>query len=290
MNPDLPFFVNIDPVALQLGPMSIHWYGVMYLMSFLAIWWLLKYRTRTMPEWGWKEADPGDFMFYAMLGVILGGRLGYGFFYNFENAISDPVYWFRINEGGMSFHGGLLGVLAFSWWYGRRKGWGFWGVTDFIAPMVPIGLMLGRLGNFIGGELWGRHSDVPWAMIFPNSLEYNGWNSASLYESYLSGALNAETRHPSQLYQAAGEGLALFLILFWFSSRHRPRAAVSGLFLIGYGAFRFLAEFFREPDAHLQFIAFDWLTMGQVLSVPMIIAGIMLMMWSYKTGKNKPGK
>ena len=287
MNPDLPIYLRIDPVALQLGPLSIHWYGVMYLLAFLAFWWLGKRRTVRMPELGWKQADPGDFLFYAMLGVIIGGRLGYTLVYSMQSLLDDPLFLFKINQGGMSFHGGLLGVLLVSWLYGRKKGWGFWGVTDFIAPMVPIGLMLGRIGNFIGGELWGRHSDVSWAMIFPNALEYQGWKSESLYQLYLSGALNAETRHPSQLYQAALEGLLLFIILWLFSSKPRPRAAVSGLFLLGYGFFRSMVEHFRQPDEHISFIAFDWLTMGQLLSVPMLIAGAILLLWSYKAGKKQ---
>lgn len=285
MNPELPIYVRIDPVALQVGPLSIHWYGVMYLLAFLAFLWLGRHRARTMPELGWKPADPGDFLFYAMLGIIIGGRLGYVLFYNLQSFISDPLFLFKINQGGMSFHGGLLGLLAVSWWYGRKKGLGFWGVTDFIAPMGTLGLMLGRIGNFIGGELWGRHSDVSWAMIFPNSLEYQGWQSASLYEAYLSGALNSETRHPSQLYQAALEGLLLFLILWWFSSKPRPRGAVSGLFLLGYGIFRSVVEQFREPDEHISYVAFDWLTMGQLLSFPMLLAGTILLLWSYKAGK-----
>ena len=163
MNPDLPIYVRIDPVALQLGPLAIHWYGVMYLLAFLAFWWLGKQRAQRMPELGWKEADPGDFLFYAMLGVIIGGRLGYTLFYSFDSLREDPLFLFKINQGGMSFHGGFLGVMAVSWWYGRKKGLGFWGVTDFIVPMVPIGLMFGRIGNFIGGELWGRYSDASWA-------------------------------------------------------------------------------------------------------------------------------
>jgi len=240
-----------------------------------------------MPGLGWKLDDPGDFLFYAMLGVIIGGRLGYTFFYSFDSLVEDPLFMFKINQGGMSFHGGFLGVMAVSWWYGRKKGFGFWGVTDFIVPMVPLGLMFGRIGNFIGGELWGRHSDVSWAMIFPNALEYQGWKSESLYQLYLAGALNDEARHPSQLYQAALEGLALFIILWLFSSKQRPRAAVSGLFLLGYGIFRSVVEQFREPDEQLSYIAFDWLTMGQLLSMPMLIAGGILLWWAYKNGNGK---
>jgi phosphatidylglycerol:prolipoprotein diacylglycerol transferase len=197
--------------------------------------------------------------------------------------MGDPLFLFRIRDGGMSFHGGLVGVLVAIWAYGRHLGCGFLRLGDFTAPLVPIGLAAGRLGNFIGGELWGRTTDVPWAMIFPESIQAGGRTSPTLYEQYLSGALDEFARHPSQLYQAALEGLALFVILWIYSARPRPTGAVGGAFLAGYGVFRFIAEFYREPDAHLGYVALDWMTMGQILSLPMFIAGVALMAWAYRS-------
>jgi phosphatidylglycerol:prolipoprotein diacylglycerol transferase len=279
-------FIAFDPVAFSIGPLDVHWYGIMYLLAFLFFWaggnWLAKNRK----WWGWSTQDVGDFLFYAMLGVVLGGRFGYVFFYSFQNLLDDPLFLFRITQGGMSFHGGLLGALVAIWWFGRRTGRTFWQVSDFVAPLVPIGLGLGRVGNFIGGELWGRHSDAPWAMIFANSIQSGGWQSAELEAAWRSGALDHLARHPSQLYQALGEGLGLFLVLVVYSRLPRPAAAVSGLFLIAYGGFRFVAEFFREPDDHIGFVMGDWLTMGMVLSLPMVLAGVIIMAFAYR-GRGK---
>lgn len=275
-------FIAFDPVAFSVGPLDVHWYGIMYLLAFLFFWgiggWLAKHRK----WWGWKPEEVGDFLFYGMLGVVVGGRLGYVFFYSFQDFLDDPLFLFRITQGGMSFHGGLLGGLVAMWWFGRRTGRTFWQVSDFVAPLVPMGLGLGRIGNFIGGELWGRYSDAPWAMIFANSIQAGGWQSTDLEASWRSGSLDHLARHPSQLYQAMGEGFALFLILAVYSRLPRPTAAVSGLFLIGYGSFRFMAEFFREPDGHIGFLAGEWLTMGMVLSLPMLLAGIIIMASAYK--------
>ena len=222
-----------------------------------------------------------------MLGVVLGGRLGYVLFYGFQNFLDDPVFLFRITDGGMSFHGGLLGVLVAMWWFGRRTGRSFWQVSDFVAPLVPVGLGLGRLGNFIGGELWGRFSDLPWAMIFANAIQPGGWRSEELEAAWRAGALDHLARHPSQLYQVLGEGLGLFVLLIAYSRRPRPTAAVSGLFLLGYGCFRFMAEFFREPDEHIGFVSGEWLTMGMVLSLPMVLAGAVILFLAHKGwGKN----
>jgi phosphatidylglycerol:prolipoprotein diacylglycerol transferase len=274
-------FIAFDPVAFSIGPLEVHWYGIMYLLAFLFFWGLGSWLSNNRKWWGWSSQEVGDFLFYGMLGVVLGGRLGYVFFYSFQSLLDDPLFLFRITDGGMSFHGGLIGALVAMWWFGRRTGRGFWKVSDFVAPLVPVGLGLGRIGNFIGGELWGRSSDAPWAMIFANSIQVGGWRSTELKAAWESGALDHLARHPSQLYQALGEGLALFILLAVYSRRPRPTAAVSGLFLVGYGCFRFMAEFFREPDDHIGFIIGEWLTMGMLLSLPMVLAGIVIMVFAY---------
>lgn len=255
---------QIDPVAISLGPLKIHWYGLTYLVGFVAGWWLGRLRARK-PWSPLNEDQVGDLLFYIALGVILGGRFGYVVFYNFVAFIADPLWLLRVWEGGMSFHGGLLGVMLAMWWYGRKVGSGFWRMADFVAPLVPVGLGAGRIGNFINGELWGKPTDVPWGMVFPQ-------------------APDALARHPSQLYQFALEGVLFFVILWWFSAKPRPRMAVSGLFLVCYGVFRFLVEFVRQPDPQLGYLAFDWLTMGQLLSFPMILAGAGLMLFAYRRG------
>lgn len=254
-------YPNIDPVALDLGIVQIHWYGIMYLLGFSGAW-LLSRKRAAQPNSGWNNEQVADLIFYGAMGVILGGRIGYMLFYNFGSVVNDPLSLVYIWQGGMSFHGGLLGVMIALFLYGRRCNKTGYEVLDFIAPMVPIGLGAGRLGNFIGGELWGRVSDVPWAMVFPNA-----------------GPL---ARHPSQLYQFALEGVALFIILWLFSSKPRPTFAVAGMFSLFYGIFRFVIEFFRQPDAGIDFIAFNWLTMGQLLSMPMIIAGATVIALAYK--------
>jgi len=286
-------YIAIDPVAFSLGPVDVHWYGIMYLLAFLFFWaggnWLARHRS----WWGWTAQDVSDFLFYGMLGVVLGGRIGYVFFYSFDSLLQDPLFIFRITQGGMSFHGGLLGVIVAMAWFARRTNRSFWQVADFAAPLGPIGLGLGRIGNFIGGELWGRQSDVPWAMIFPNSLEPGGWQSAELRNAWMNGSLDQFARHPSQLYQAALEGLALFLLLAIYSRVPRPAAAVSGLFLAGYGCFRFSVEFFRQPDSQIGFLAGGWLTMGMVLSLPMVVAGLLVMILAYRHiigEKSDPGR
>lgn len=255
---------QFDPVAISLGPLKVHWYGLTYLVGFVAGWWLGRLRARK-PWSPLNEDQVGDLLFYIAIGVILGGRFGYVLFYNFDAFLADPLWLLRVWEGGMSFHGGLLGVMAAMWWYGRKVGSGFWRMADFVAPLVPVGLGAGRIGNFINGELWGKPTDVPWGMVFPQ-------------------APDALARHPSQLYQFALEGVLFFIILWWFSSRPRPRMAVSGLFLVCYGVFRFVVEFVRQPDPQLGYLAFDWLTMGQVLSFPMILAGGGLMLIAYRRG------
>ncbi len=249
-------YPRIDPVAIQLGPLKVHWYGLAYLAGFVAGWWLGRVRARR-PGSGWKPEQVDDLLFFVALGVILGGRLGYVLFYNAAAVLSDPLFPLRIWEGGMSFHGGLLGVLVAMWLYGRRRGRGFFAVTDFIAPLVPIGLGTGRLANFINAELWGKATTVPWAMVFPGG-----------------GPL---PRHPSQLYEATLEGLVLFVILWLYSARPRPPMAVSGMFLVCYGVFRGAVELVRMPDAHIGYLAWGWVTMGHVLSLPMVACGLLLL-------------
>ena len=275
-------FIAFDPVAFSIGPLSVHWYGITYLLAFLFFWAYGSWLARNREWWGWSPQDVGDMLFYGMLGVVVGGRTGYVLFYAMDSFLENPMFLFKITQGGMSFHGGLLGVMAAMWWFGRKSGRSFWDVADFVAPLVPIGLGLGRLGNFIGGELWGRISDAPWATVFANAIQPGGWQSAELRAAWESGALDHLARHPSQLYQAFGEGLGLFVLLAVYSRLPRPAAAVSGLFLVGYGAFRFMAEFFREPDTHIGFIGGQWLTMGMILSLPMIAAGAVIMAAAYR--------
>lgn len=252
-----------DPVAFSLGPLHVRWYGLMYLLGFIAGWALGRYRA-TKPHAPCTPEQVDDLVFYIALGVILGGRVGYVLFYNFAALLKDPLLLFRIWEGGMSFHGGLLGVLVAMWLFGRKIDRSFFVMTDFIAPLVTPGLFFGRIGNFINGELWGKVSDVPWAMVFPGP------------------AAGELPRHPSQLYQAALEGVALFIILWLYSAKPRPTMAISGLFLLCYGLFRFIVEFVREPDAHIGYLAFHWLTMGQLLSLPMMVLGALFMAYAYR--------
>ncbi|MCP4699961.1 MAG: prolipoprotein diacylglyceryl transferase, partial [Gammaproteobacteria bacterium] len=242
-------YPEIDPVLIQLGPVTIHWYGVMYLIAITLAWQLGVLRARSRPDIGFSAAQVGDLIFYGAVGLVLGGRIGYVLFYDLPAYIASPLNILKVWQGGMSFHGGLLGVFIAMGLYGRQCGKSFFAVTDFVAPLVPPGLGMGRLGNFINGELWGNTTDLPWGMVFPYA-----------------GSL---PRHPSQLYEALLEGLALFIIVWLYSGRPRPPMAVSGVFLLGYGGFRFFVEFFRTPDAHLGYLAFGWLTMGQILTLPM---------------------
>jgi len=253
-------YPEINPVALDLGPLKVHWYGLTYLIGFVGAYFLMNYRAKKTGEFTQEQVS--DLVFWGALGVILGGRFGYVLFYNFSHFLSDPLSLFAIWEGGMSFHGGMLGVMISLTLYGRKINKTFFELMDFVVPVVPIGLGAGRIGNFIGGELWGRVTDVPWAMVFPRADEF--------------------PRHPSQLYQFALEGVALFLIVWFFSSKPRPRMVVSGIFLASYGVFRFIVEFARQPDSHIGFLYGDWLTMGQVLSTPMILIGIAFLVIGYK--------
>lgn len=281
---------QIDPIALALGPVQIHWYGVMYALAFAIAWLLGRHRVRAGRLPGVDENAFGDLAFYAMLGVVLGGRIGYVLFYAFGDFLRDPLVLLKVWEGGMSFHGGLLGVLAAVWWWSRRQGLHFFDTVDFVAPLVPHGLGLGRLGNWIGGELWGRPTGGDWGVVFPRALppELALLDPATLRARFQAGALDEFARHPSQLYQFALEGVAMFAILWWYSRRPRPRYAVAGLFALLYGVFRFAAEFVREPDAHIGYLAFGWLTMGQLLSLPLVALGLFLLWLSRRAPTLRP--
>ena len=255
-------YPQIDPVAIALGPLKIHWYGLMYLVGIGGAWLLASRRLERFDA-TWTKDKLSDLVFWVAMGVILGGRLGYVMFYDLPAYIAEPAKILRVWEGGMSFHGGLIGVMLATWWFGKRNGKSFFELMDFIAPLVPIGLGAGRIGNFINAELWGKATDVPWAMVFPTDPQQLA-------------------RHPSQLYQFALEGVALFTILWFYSRKPRPTMAVSGMFAACYGVFRFIVEFVRVPDAQLGYLAWGWLTMGQILCLPMILGGIGLIAHAYK--------
>lgn len=285
-------YPQFDPVAISLGPIQIHWYALSYLIGISLVWWFLTFRNQAVGITGGsaKVSPPNskkkskvapatnttlsseqlsDLVFYAVLGVILGGRIGYMLFYGMEQLIENPLNLLRVWEGGMSFHGGMLGVFLGMYWFGRKNGFSFFQVTDFIAPGIPIALGCGRIGNFINAELPGRVADVPWAVIYPG---------------------DTVARHPSSLYQATLEGPVLFLLLWLFARSNRPTMAVSGMFMLGYGSLRFVSEFFRRPDLHMGndgFIAFNWLTTGQLLSVPMVLFGIAILALSYRQSANQ---
>lgn len=251
---------QFDPVAIHLGPLAVRWYGLMYVAAFVAFVLLARLHARRRPDLGWDRVMIDDLLFYGILGVVIGGRLGEVLFYQPGYYLRQPLEIFAVWKGGMSFHGGLLGVLGVLWWFARRSGRSFLAVGDFVAPLVPVGLMFGRIGNFINGELWGRPatSDLPWAMVFP--------------------AVDALPRHPSQIYQAAGEGLLLFILLWLYAARPRALGAVSGAFLFGYGVLRFFAEFYREPDPGIFGSLPFGLSTAQWLCVPMVLAGLALLL------------
>lgn len=259
------YYPHINPVAISLGRIQIHWYGIMYLLGFWSAWLLGSYRIKKM-NGIWSKEQLSDLIFYCALGVILGGRIGYMLFYNWPNFYAEPLSLFKVWQGGMSFHGGCLGVIIAMWCYAYFHKRTFFSVSDFIAPLVPCGLAFGRIGNFINGELWGRITTVPWGMIYPQA-----------------GSL---PRHPSQIYEFLMEGILLFIIVWIYSSKPRPQMAVSGLFAFCYGIFRFIAECFRQPDPQLGYIAFHWLTMGQLLSLPLIFLGMGLLIYSYISKEN----
>lgn len=262
MNEQFLPFPEIDPIIFSIGPLALRWYGLMYLIGFVAALFLAN-RAADKSNGLWTREQVSDLLFFSFLGVILGGRMGYVFFYQFDLFINSPSYLFKIWEGGMSFHGGLLGVITAIAIFAYKNGKRILEVGDFVAPLVPIGLGMGRIGNFINAELWGRQTDVPWAFVFPTD------------------ALQVP-RHPSQLYEFFLEGLVLFCILYYLARKPRTLGLLSGTFLIGYGVFRMIVEVYREPDAHLGFI-FSYISMGQILSLPMVIGGIVLIVIGAKT-------
>lgn len=253
-------FPVIDPIIFSIGPVALRWYGMMYLIGFLGAM-LIANKAADKSGGQWTRDQVSDLLFYGFLGVILGGRIGYVLFYQWEYFLADPLYLFQIWQGGMSFHGGLLGVTAAVYIFARKANKSFLSVGDFVVPLVPIGLGMGRLGNFINAELWGRQTDVPWAMVFPtDSLQL--------------------PRHPSQLYEFFLEGVVLFIILYFVTRKPRSLGLASGVFLIGYGVFRSIIEFYREPDAHLG-LYFSFISKGQILSIPMILAGMLIIYLGY---------
>ncbi len=257
-------YPDIDPVAISIGPLAIHWYGLMYLIAFAAGGLLGKYQSKRVPG-EWRNNDVWDLVFYVAVGAVLGGRLGYVIFYNAAYYLTHPVEILWVWTGGMSFHGGLIGVVGAVMLFAHRSERPFFDVADFLAPLCAPGLLAGRIGNFINQELWGRVSDVPWAMVFP--------------------AAGPLPRHPSQLYEAVLEGVLLFVIVWVFAAKPRRPGQVSGLFLVGYGLFRFLVEFYREPDLHLGPVVLDWMTMGQLLSIPVFVAGVWLLLPRHNNGR-----
>jgi phosphatidylglycerol:prolipoprotein diacylglycerol transferase len=268
-------YPDIDPIAVAIGPLKVHWYGLMYLIGFALAWVLGRWRA-SRPGSAWTPQMVDDVVFYCVIGVIAGGRLGYMLFYGYDQILANPLNIFKVWEGGMSFHGGLIGVLIAIQLFARKHGLRFFTVGDFVAPLVPLGLLFGRIGNFINGELWGHATSMPWGMHLP----------CERFPHYCAG-LPADAQwslplHPSQLYESMLEGAVLFAILWWFSRKPRPTMAVSGLFLLLYGLFRFSVEFVRLPDAHIGYLAFGWLTMGQLLSLPMVLFGALLLALAYR--------
>jgi phosphatidylglycerol:prolipoprotein diacylglycerol transferase len=260
-------YPSFDPVAFSIGPIGplgtirVHWYGIMYLVGFAVAWWLGRVRAKR-PSSSWRPGDVDDLIFFSALGVILGGRLGWVIVYGHEVWADDPLAILKVWQGGMSFHGGLAGVMIALAIFARRRKRAIADVFDFTAPLPGVGLFAGRIGNFINGELWGKTTDVPWGFM-----------------------VNGEVRHASQLYEAALEGLVLFTILWIYTAKPRPQLAPSGVFLTGYAVFRFAVEFVRVPDENMGYLAWGWLTTGQALSIPLFIAGVAMLVYAYRRGK-----
>ena len=254
---------EIDPIAISIGPLDVHWYGLMYLIGF-AIAWLVAMKRSEQPWSPVKKDQVEDLIFWCAVALIVGARIGYAFFYQFDKVLENPLWLFKVWEGGMSFHGGFWGIALTLWWFSAKKAKRpFFEITDFLTVTAPLGIFAGRMGNFINQELWGRPTEVAWGMVFPK-------------------AGDGLARHASQLYEGILEGLVLFAILFWFSSKPRPRGAATGIFLAWYGMSRFFVEFFREPDAHIGFDFFGWMTRGQILTLPLIALGIWFLVRAYQ--------
>lgn len=257
---------DISPIAISLGPLKVHWYGIMYLIAFGSAWLLGRWRA-SHSNGVWTEQAVSDLVFYCVVGVIVGGRLGYMLFYSLPTLIDNPLSLLKVWQGGMSFHGGLLGVVVSMCWFGKRFNKSFFEVADFTAPLVPLGIAAGRIGNFINSELWGKVTSLPWGMVFKD--------------------VDNLPRHPSQLYEFLLEGMLLFTIVWLFSAKPRPLMAVSGVFGLCYGIFRFVLEFVRVPDPQYGYLAWNWLTMGQVLSIPLIIASGLMLFFAYRSQPKK---
>jgi phosphatidylglycerol---prolipoprotein diacylglyceryl transferase len=279
-------YPSIDPVIVSIGPLAVHWYGVMYVIGFAAAW-LLARRRAGAPESSWRPIDVDDLIFFAAIGVIAGGRIGWLLFYGMEQVIEDPITIIQIWKGGMSFHGGLLGVIVAVALFARRRGRKLADVLDFLAPLPGIGIFAGRIGNFINGELWGKPTDVPWAFVLdPSTLHASQRDEAvRLCERFSVDPCVLQV-HASQLYQGLLEGLLVFIVVWLYTAKPRPRLAPSGLFLVGYGLCRFAVEFVRVPDENRGYLLFDWVTMGQILSAPMILVGLALIVVAYRRGES----
>jgi len=276
-------YPEIEKVAFSIGDIKVHWYGITYLVAIAIAYGLLKVRRKQAEYQDWTQDKISDLVFFSVIGIIVGGRIGYVFIYGLAEFSNDFLYVFKIWKGGMSFHGGLLGVAAAIWLYGKKINKGFFQVTDFVTPVVPLGLGSGRIGNFINSELWGKPTDLPWGMRIPFQCD-----DANFYQKYKGlcdtrgEQIYTPALHPSQLYEFLLEGIVLFIIVWLFARKQRPLMAVSGLFLLGYGVFRFLIEFVRIPDGHIGYDAFGWLTRGQIVTLPMIILGAAFMILAYK--------
>ena len=255
-------YPQIDPVAISLGPFNVHWYAISYLVAIFLCWRVMRHRAAWVKP-TWSEEQISDLIFYGVLGMILGGRVGYMLFYGFDNLLANPLSLFKVWQGGMSFHGGLLGVILAGLYFARRQKRSFLAVTDFVAPAIPLGLGCGRIGNFINAELPGRVAEVPWALVYPGE---------------------SIGRHPSSLYQAFLEGPLLFVVIWVLAGRFRKTGMVSGGFLIIYGVFRFVSEFFRMPDSHMGFVALGWMSQGQLLCIPMVLTGVGVI-WLVRTDR-----
>ena len=265
-------YPELNPIALSIGPIAIHWYALSYLLGIGFVWWHLSHKSKlavqlSTPQFAYTQEQISDLAFYAVLGVILGGRIGYMLFYGWEQLLDNPLNLLKVWQGGMSFHGGMIGVCLGVVFFCRMSGRSFFQVTDFLAPSVPFALGCGRIGNFINGELPGRTTQVAWAVIYPGDIQ---------------------GRHPSSLYQALLEGVVLFALLWLFSRKPRPVMAVSAVFLLGYGSLRVFSECFRAPDIQLGFMAFNHLTQGQLLSIPMLLIGAGILLYSYRANGLRP--